>query len=123
MTPITLSRALDFIRAGDYERRPDGLYLPGGKLGYVHHVTHLDRGGCVRSHESTHNLFPYEGINYLLNVGFHGQTPIATWYLFPFEGNYTPALTDTMATPRRSNAPPTTRRADRSTPKAPPTWA
>lgn len=45
------------------------------------------------------NVNTDEGINHLLNVGFHGATQIATWYMGLFEDDYTPLVSDTYATP------------------------
>ena len=45
-----------------------------------------------------HNRTVMEGRNHQLDVVFHGGTPVTTWYLGVFEGNYTPLDTDTAAT-------------------------
>jgi len=44
------------------------------------------------------NLVVNEGLNKLLNVMFHADTQVGTWYLGLFEGNYTPVSTVTAAT-------------------------
>jgi len=45
------------------------------------------------------NVNTDEGLNHLLNVGFHGATAIETWYMGLFEDDYTPLVTNTYATP------------------------
>lgn len=45
------------------------------------------------------NVNTTEGLNHLLNVGFHGVAAIATWYMGLFENNYTPLIGDTYAVP------------------------
>lgn len=47
--------------------------------------------------EKIENLITDEGINYLLNVGLVETTAISTWYLIPFETDYTPLTTNTYA--------------------------
>ena len=41
--------------------------------------------------------FTTEGMNYLWNVGVHGATQVATWYIVPYVNNYTPTIADTAA--------------------------
>lgn len=38
-----------------------------------------------------------EGFNYLLNAGLKGASRYTTWYVVPFEGNYTPSAAETAA--------------------------
>lgn len=45
----------------------------------------------------TPNVCTTEGINHLLDVGFHGSTPVSPWSVFLFEDNYTPLVTNTYA--------------------------
>lgn len=40
-----------------------------------------------------------EGLNHLLDVGFHGTAATATWYICPFNTDYTPQAADVYATP------------------------
>jgi hypothetical protein len=40
-----------------------------------------------------------EGLNHLLDVGFHGTAAIATWYVCPFNTDYNPLAGDVYATP------------------------
>lgn len=44
------------------------------------------------------NIVTNEGLNYMLGVMFNSQSATTTWYLAPFEGNYTPIAGDTAAT-------------------------
>lgn len=59
----------------------------------------LYRQGVLIDKWMQKNVTTNEGLNKLLNVGFHGATAIATWYMGLFENNYTPLVTDTYATP------------------------
>lgn len=45
------------------------------------------------------NVNTDEGLNHVLNVAFHGATPITTWYMGLFEDDVTPLLTHTYAVP------------------------
>ena len=44
------------------------------------------------------NIVVNEGLNSALNVLFNGATPIGSWYIGLFQGNYTPVATDAAAT-------------------------
>jgi hypothetical protein len=57
------------------------------------------RGGKLIDQWEQKNVNMTEGINHLLNVVFHGDTPITTWYMLLFDDNYTPLITDTYAVP------------------------
>jgi hypothetical protein len=63
------------------------------KAGGVFTIEHV-RNGEVIGKEEIHNLVVNEGLNHILNTIFHGSTPIGTWYIGVFEGNYTPLATD-----------------------------
>jgi len=56
------------------------------------------RGGEVIEEFADSNLVVNEGLNKLLDVMFHADTQISTWYLGLFEGNYTPTATLTAGT-------------------------
>lgn len=56
------------------------------------------KDGVVIDSEVVHNLLPIEGINHMMGVTLKGVTPVATWYLGLFEGNYTPTSADIMST-------------------------
>ena len=66
------------------------------KAGFLYLVEVL-RNGIVVDRELVHNIMPTEGLNHVLNVVLKGSTQIGTWYLAPFEGNYTPIAGDTAA--------------------------
>lgn len=66
-------------------------------LGGVFHGQHI-RDGEVIDEWDDHNLVTDEGLNHLLDVHFHGETQITTWYIGLFEGNYTPVAGVTAAT-------------------------
>lgn len=44
------------------------------------------------------NLVPTEGLNHILGVVLKGVSPVTTWYLGLYEGNYIPLPGDTAAT-------------------------
>lgn len=48
--------------------------------------------------ELASNIIPTEGLNHILSVVVAGGTQVTTWYVAPFEGNYTPVLGLTAAT-------------------------
>ena len=58
----------------------------------------LIRGGRVIDRWSQHNKIPIEGLNYLTGAAIKGATQISTWFIGLFEGNYTPADSDTAST-------------------------
>jgi hypothetical protein len=61
-----------------------------------------DKSGKLKFVDSVGNICTDEGLNKLLDVMFHGTTPIATWYLAIYENtspSYTPAAGDTYAVP------------------------
>lgn len=67
------------------------------KAGFVYTVETI-RNGEVVDTEVIHNLIPTEGINYLIGAGLKGATPVTSWYVGLFEGDYSPVAGDTMAT-------------------------
>lgn len=66
------------------------------KGGFEYLVEFLKDGEVVDSFVA-HNLLPIECANYMLNVSFRNATPVATWYIGLYEGNYTPSINDTAA--------------------------
>jgi hypothetical protein len=64
----------------------------------LRHLNEIVVPSVVLSTEEVHNLIPTEGINYILGAALDGTTPISTWYIAPFEGNYTPVAGVTAAT-------------------------
>src|SRR3990172_633325 len=45
-----------------------------------------------------HNIIPTEGRNHILDTELHATSRVTTWYIAPFEANYTPVAGDTAAT-------------------------
>lgn len=68
------------------------------KAGFVYAVEVLDAAGDVVETSTDHNLMPAEGIAHTINTLLKGGAPVTAWYVGLFEGNYTPAPTDTAAT-------------------------
>jgi hypothetical protein len=77
--------------------RPKGVQsiIPIGAWWEFEHY----RKGALIDKWAQKNVNTTEGLNHLLNVGFHGDTPITTWYMLLFDDNYTPLITDTYAVP------------------------
>ncbi len=73
-----------------------------GRIGFVHLVEHFrkDESGIYRliDQEEIHNLIPTEGLDHILNIAMRNGTPVASWYVALFEGNYTPVAGLTAAT-------------------------
>ena len=67
------------------------------RVGGVFEVEHI-RDGKVIAKFDAHNLVVNEGLNHMLNVTLHGAAQLSTWYIAPFEGNYTPVAALTAAT-------------------------
>ena len=44
------------------------------------------------------NIIPTEGRNHILDTELHATSQVTTWYIAPFEANYTPVAGDTAAT-------------------------
>lgn len=66
--------------------------------GFLWDIELYDRFGALVDKELIHNLMPTEGMNHTLNVVLKSATPVATWYVLLYEGNYTPVVGDTAAT-------------------------
>lgn len=58
----------------------------------------IRRGGKVIARDISSNIVTTEGLNHILDVVLHGTAATATWYIAPFEGNYTPVAGLTAAT-------------------------
>jgi hypothetical protein len=79
------------IRNHRYEVGPEGLLLPAQKVqigGVFEHD--VRRGGALLGARTDHNLMTDEGLNHILDVILHGVSAVASWYVAPFKGNYTP---------------------------------
>ncbi len=68
-----------------------------GSIGFVYTVEHI-RDGNVIDTEVVHNLVPDEGIEYILRGALLSGTPITSWSVAIFEGNYTPTTSVTAVT-------------------------
>lgn len=68
------------------------------KAGFTYTVEVLDHHGEVVDTEVVANIMPDEGITHVLNTVLKGGSPVGTWYVGLYEGNYTPAGTETAAT-------------------------
>lgn len=66
------------------------------KAGFTY-VIETVRDGVVIDTETVHNLMPIEGLNDMLSVWLKSGTQAATFYVGLYEGNYTPAPSDTAA--------------------------
>lgn len=73
-------------------------FMQLGKIGFSYQVEVVDRHGNVIDRETVDNIIPTEGLNHLLATELLGGTPITTWYLLLFKGDYTPVAGDTAAT-------------------------
>lgn len=68
------------------------------ELGFLYYVDVVAPDGTVSQGEWVHNLIPIEGLNHMMGVTFKSVTPVATWYIGLYEGNYTPVPGVTAAT-------------------------
>ena len=68
------------------------------RAGFKYTFEVIDKLGRVIDTFEEHNLMPTEGLNHMLSAVFKAATQVPTWYIGLYEGNYTPAGTDTAAT-------------------------
>ena len=68
----------------------------GLELTNIWTVTCLDAQGNEKWSETKKNLIVTEGLNHILDVAFHGDTQVGTWYV-GLKGTGTPAAGDTLA--------------------------
>lgn len=68
----------------------------GLDLANIWKVTCLDKDGNVKWEEEKKNLIVTQGLNHILDVTFHADTQVTTWYI-GLKGSGTPAAGDTMA--------------------------
>lgn len=80
----------------EYVQNEAGILVPMA-VGGVFEIEHIREGEVIDKWRQP-NLVVNEGLNKLLDVMFHADTQIATWYLGLFEGNYTPVAGLTAAT-------------------------
>lgn len=58
----------------------------------------FNKYGELIDKDTTYNLVPIEGLNYIINTALKNGTPHAGFYIGLFSGAYTPVPADTMAT-------------------------
>lgn len=80
----------------DFIRSPGGVLAPKIFVQGIWRGLHIRNGELIDKWEDP-NIVVNEGLNSLLSVVFNGGVQITTWYLAPFEGNYTPVATNTAA--------------------------
>lgn len=70
-----------------------------GKLGFLWSRRVLGPDGLpLGDWKHQHNLLPIEMLQHVMMVVFKAGTQVPTWYLAPYEGNYTPVPTEIGAT-------------------------
>lgn len=85
----------DYLDRHQYDVTDDGILFPkAGALASGEYF--YDSNG--ENPESTHNLLPMQGLNYLLEAGMRGGVSYTQWYLAIFSGAYTPVAGLTAAT-------------------------
>jgi hypothetical protein len=83
----------------DYIPTKSGVLMPVAALAVGGVFSgQIVRDGKVIDEFDCPNLVVDQGLNSLLDVYFHGDTQVTTWYLGLFEGNYTPVAGVTAAT-------------------------
>lgn len=82
----------------DYQMNSGGVLVPSPII--VKGVYHgkIVRDGVVIDEFESPNLVTNEGLNHLLSIELAAGTQITSWYLAPYEGNYTPVASVTAAT-------------------------
>lgn len=95
----------------NFQRNAGGILTPKPQqliLGGTFHCEHRRFkeyrvvGGWEKIYQTidewdVHNLVTNEGLNHLLNTEFDAGTPVTSWFIGIFQGNYTPLSTDTAA--------------------------
>lgn len=66
------------------------------KAGFTYTIETVKDGQVIDT-ETVHNLIPFEGLDYMINVALRGGAQFPAFYVGLFEGAYTPVPTDTMA--------------------------
>ena len=59
-------------------------------------VEHVRDGVVIDSSHET-NLVPTQGLTHILDAVCKGGAQVPTWYIAPYEGNFTPSAPDTAA--------------------------
>jgi hypothetical protein len=73
------------------KKTQDGALLRG-----QFHVECFDKDGNLKWVEDLRNLVVNEGLNHILDVQFHAETQVTTWYV-GLKGTGSPAAGDTLA--------------------------
>jgi hypothetical protein len=58
--------------------------------GFVYDVQIVDDRGCVLREDVGHNLIPQVGVDHIANLILGTASPIASWFVGLYEGNYAP---------------------------------
>jgi hypothetical protein len=81
-----------------YDRTEGGIFVPGADLlfggVFSNRVKHE---GVWTAWDHSPNIVVNQGLDHFLDVTLSGATQITTWYIAPFEANYTPVAGDTAA--------------------------
>lgn len=87
-------------KAIEESARKNGFKRPQNKfnMGAIFHLEHW-RGDKLLAERHEENLCPDEFIDYMLDAGLSGGTPITAWYVLIFNDNFTPDGDETYATP------------------------
>ncbi|WPG35305.1 hypothetical protein [Variovorax sp. EBFNA2] len=68
------------------------------KSGATYTVEVVAPDGTVSQCSVEHNKVPTEGLNHMAAVIFKNGAQVGTWFIAPFEGDFTPTDADTAAT-------------------------
>lgn len=82
------------LRAGKYERTPEGVYFPNNSLLAKGVFVYNKRG---EAEEYSENLVVDEALDYMLGASIGTESPISNWYIATFSGNVTVLSTWTAA--------------------------
>lgn len=94
VSSVVLSAIRRDVRNSHFEMTDTGLFLPKQQVGLAGFYTHQVNGIDERSDT---NRIPIEGINHMLDVVFHGVSPVPTWYMALYGANYSPTDSITAA--------------------------
>jgi len=67
------------------------------RIGGIFQIECFDQAGNLKWKDSAKNLVVKEGLNHLLNVVFHGTTPVSPWYVGLIADGPTLDADDTLA--------------------------
>ena len=86
---------LESLRAGEYEKTPEGIFIPSGNI-LAQGVFSVAKRG--EPEEFTQNLVVNQGLDYILSAAVGATAGIANWYIALFSGDVTVNATWTAAT-------------------------